>query len=65
MAAEHAVVEFDESGARLFPADRTAAIYVEETEVGESGHRLRSGETVVLGREKSDLWDGYRPQIFF
>ncbi len=65
VAGEHVVVEFDESGAVLYPADRTATIYVDETEVGESGHRLRSGETVVLGREKSGLWDGYRVQIFF
>lgn len=65
VAPEHAVVEFDDAGAVLYPNDRTSTIYVDSTEVDADGRRLRSGETIVLGREKSDLWEGYRLQLFF
>jgi hypothetical protein len=42
----------------------TATIYVREQAVGERGRTVESGETIVLGREKSDLWVGYRVQVF-
>ncbi|MFB6134896.1 MAG: FHA domain-containing protein [Halanaeroarchaeum sp.] len=62
--SRHATVSIEGDAARLVPRERTATIYVRSTEVDEST-RIRNGETVVLGREKSDLWEGYRVQVFF
>lgn len=65
VAPVHAMIEFDDRGARLRPEDETATVWVESAPVEGSGRRIRSGETVVLGREKSALWEGYRMQVFF
>ena len=63
--AEHATVEIDDDGAYLRPNDPTATIYVDSARVEGEGRRLRTGETIVLGRAKSELWEGYRVQVFF
>lgn len=62
--ARHATVEIDDDVARIVPNRPTSTIYVESNPVdGEAA--IRNGETVVLGSEKSDLWEGYRVQVFF
>lgn len=62
--ARHATVEIEEEGARIVPNRPTSTIYVESSPV-EGAAPIRNGETVVLGSEKSDLWEGYRVQVFF
>jgi hypothetical protein len=63
---EHVRVEVrsDAEGARVVPRAETAAIYVQERPVSSSGCRVESGETIVLGTGKADLWEGYRLQVF-
>ncbi|MFB6095452.1 MAG: FHA domain-containing protein [Halodesulfurarchaeum sp.] len=63
--SHHARVSIEPDGARIVPQGRTATVYVDRHRVEDEGRRLRSGETVVLGRGKSDLWEGYRLQLFF
>ena len=62
--AQHATVSIEGDVARVVPTTTTATIYVESTTV-EDETTIRNGETVVLGAEKSDLWEGYRVQVFF
>jgi antitoxin (DNA-binding transcriptional repressor) of toxin-antitoxin stability system len=67
VAGEHVRVTVRGEGdsvARIVPMAETATIYVREQAVGERGRTVESGETIVLGREKSDLWVGYRVQVF-
>jgi hypothetical protein len=64
VAAEHAVVEVLADGARVLPQGQTSTIYVAERSVESTGATIANGETIVLGREKSELWDGYRVQVF-
>lgn len=51
-------------GVRVVPLAETVTIYVRERPVDRSGRRVESGETIVLGTGKSDLWKGYRLQVF-
>lgn len=60
----HATVSIDGDEAHLVPNHPTATIYVESQTVDDET-TIRNGETVVLGSEKSDLWEGYRVQVFF
>lgn len=62
--AHHARVIVDGDTATLTPERPTATIYVESAPV-EGETTIKNGETVVLGSEKSDLWEGYRLQVFF
>jgi len=67
VAGEHVRVTVrgvEEAMARVVPMAETATIYVREQAVGERGRTVESGETIVLGRGKSDLWEGYRVQVF-
>jgi hypothetical protein len=57
-------VRTGEEGAQVVPMAETATIYVHERAVGEGGRAVESGETIVLGRAKSELWEGYRVQVF-
>ncbi|MFB6266252.1 MAG: hypothetical protein ABEI31_01225 [Halodesulfurarchaeum sp.] len=63
--SRHARVSIEPDGARIVPDAPTATVYIDSHRVEGDGRRLRSGETVVLGRGKSDLWEGYRVQVFF
>lgn len=62
--SRHATVSIGGDEATVVPREPTSTIYVESAEVDDRA-TIRNGETVVLGREKSDLWEGYRVQIFF
>ncbi|MFW5919340.1 MAG: hypothetical protein ACOCSF_03985 [Halanaeroarchaeum sp.] len=68
VAEEHVRVTLrgveDAGVARVVPMAETATIYVREQAVGERGRAVEAGETIVLGRGKSDLWEGYRVQVF-
>ncbi|MFB6071145.1 MAG: hypothetical protein ABEJ76_08990 [Halanaeroarchaeum sp.] len=61
----HATVSIDGSTATVVPEHRTATIYVESSPIRDGAATIRNGETIVLGSEKSDLWEGYRMQVFF
>lgn len=61
----HATVTVDGDTAMVEAARPTATIYVESTPVGDGPATIRNGATVVLGTAKSDLWEGYRLQVFF
>jgi hypothetical protein len=60
----HATITIEGDVARVHPNRQTATIYVESKPVDDEA-TIRNGETVVLGSEKSDLWEGYRVQVFF
>lgn len=60
----HATIAIEGDVARVNPNRQTATIYVESKPV-EDEATIRNGETIVLGSEKSDLWEGYRVQVFF
>ncbi|MFW6265830.1 MAG: hypothetical protein ACOC2A_03535 [Halanaeroarchaeum sp.] len=62
--ARHATVEIGAEGARIVPNRPTSTIYVESNPVDGTA-AIKNGETVVLGSAKSDLWEGYRVQVFF
>lgn len=61
----HAKIDISGSSARVVPVHSTDAIYVDSRPVDHEGTLIRTGETVVLGNGKSDLWQGYRVQVFF
>lgn len=65
VAPRHATVSIEGDVARVVPNDDTAAIYVESRALEATGASIRNGETIVLGTGKSDLWAGYRLQVFF
>lgn len=60
----HVTVTVEGDAASLLPHRSTETIYVESSPV-EGQTRIRNGETVVLGSEKSPLWEGYRVQVYF
>ncbi|MFB6082502.1 MAG: hypothetical protein ABEJ67_06740 [Halanaeroarchaeum sp.] len=61
----HATVAVDGETARVVPERETTTIYVESSPVEGGSATIRNGETLVLGSAKSDLWEGYRVQVFF
>ncbi|MFW5919248.1 MAG: FHA domain-containing protein [Halanaeroarchaeum sp.] len=60
----HATIAVEGDVASVDPDRPTSTIYVESKPI-EGETTIRNGETIVLGSEKSDLWEGYRVQVFF
>jgi len=61
----HATVTVEGDTAQVEATRQTSTIYVESTPVTGGPVTIRNGATVVLGNAKSDLWEGYRLQVFF
>ncbi|MFB6216198.1 MAG: hypothetical protein ABEJ72_04410 [Candidatus Aenigmatarchaeota archaeon] len=61
---EHITLHGRDSMYVMEPHDKVSTVYRFPREVTDA-YELRNGETIVLGDEKSELWEGYRLRVFF